>query len=74
MFKKGNKPHNKGDDRVDMHYRNKSKMPRRMMKDDDMYEKPIDKFGGSNPFRINIDMSDLVITRNSIKRDTIGLF
>ena len=66
MFKKGMKPHNKGDDYVHANYRNRPRMDR-----DDSMER---KMQSSNPFRVDIDMRSLAMSKNHLKSDRVDLF
>ena len=65
MFKKGMKPHNKGDTYVRANYRD---TPDR----DDMERKIINR--SHNPFRIDITAHDLSTSKNHLKSDRIDLF
>lgn len=65
MFKKGMRPHNKGDTYVRANYR---EMPDR----DDMERKIMHR--DSNPFRIHITAHDLASSKNHLKSDRVDLF
>lgn len=65
MFKKGHRAHNRGDTYVKANYR---EMPDK----DDMEERIMAR--GNNPFKLNINMSDLSTSKNTLRSNRVDLF
>lgn len=73
MFKKGHRPHNKGDSYVRPNYRNR---PVERAEDEILeHGGPSLHFGNSmNPYRLHIGAHDVVRSVNNLKSDRVKLF
>ena len=81
MYKKGHRPHNKGDTYVRANYRNKPSFKKEALEhlkqkypDYEFHEKKEMTYQSSNPFRIHITPHDLSTSKNHLKSDRIDLF
>lgn len=72
MFKKGMRPHNKGDTYVHANYRNRPRMRDDYDRDDTMERKIMHR--DSNPFRIHITAHDLSTSKNNLRSNRVDLF
>lgn len=74
MFKKGHRPHNKGDDYVHSNYRNRPKNRMEGAEDEILEHQTPVRYGSGNPFRVDIDMRSLAMTKNNFRSDRVSLF